>query len=83
MAVTGRVGQSSRLTRLDALFENPMVPDAPPVLKVACAGERLGCTEALFTLGERPEQRYPEARAWLASRGYTNTTGARMFSRPP
>ncbi|MBI2936313.1 MAG: 7,8-didemethyl-8-hydroxy-5-deazariboflavin synthase CofG [Chloroflexi bacterium] len=43
------------------------------VLAVAKAGERLGCTEALFTLGERPEQRYPEAREWLARRGYRTT----------
>jgi FO synthase len=43
------------------------------VLEVARAGERMGCTEALFTLGERPEQRYPEARAWLARRGYRST----------
>ncbi len=43
------------------------------VLAVARAGERLGCTEALFTLGERPEQRYPEARRWLAARGYRST----------
>ena len=32
------------------------------VLAVARAGERLGCTEALFTLGERPELRYSEAK---------------------
>lgn len=43
------------------------------VLDVARAGERLGCTEALFTLGERPEQRYTEARDWLAHRGYRTT----------
>ena len=43
------------------------------VLEVARAGQRLGCTEALFTLGERPEQRFPEARAWLARRGYRST----------
>ncbi|MBI1747081.1 MAG: 7,8-didemethyl-8-hydroxy-5-deazariboflavin synthase CofG [Acidobacteria bacterium] len=43
------------------------------ILAVARAGERLGCGEALFTLGERPEQRYPEARAWLAQRGYKTT----------
>ncbi len=43
------------------------------VLKVARAGQRLGCTEALFTLGERPEQRYPEARQWLQDRGYATT----------
>ena len=43
------------------------------VLDVARAGQRLGCTEALFTLGERPEQRYPEAREWLADRGFRTT----------
>jgi FO synthase len=43
------------------------------VLDVARAGERLGCTEALFTMGERPEQRYPEARDWLQRRGYATT----------
>lgn len=43
------------------------------VLEVARAGERVGCTEALFTLGERPEQRYPEAGEWLARRGYRTT----------
>ena len=46
---------------------------AEEVLEVARAGERLGCTEALFTLGERPEQRYPEAREWLRDRGYGTT----------
>lgn len=43
------------------------------VLAVAGAGQRLGCTEALFTLGERPEQRYPEAGDWLRHRGYATT----------
>lgn len=43
------------------------------VLEVARAGERLGCQEALLTLGERPEQRYPEAREWLRRRGYRTT----------
>ena len=43
------------------------------VLDVARAGQRLGCTEALFTLGERPEQRYPEAKEWLERRGYSTT----------
>jgi FO synthase len=43
------------------------------VLAVARAGEKLGCTEALFTLGERPEQRYPQAAEWLKARGYTST----------
>ena len=48
-----------------------MTPDQ--VLDVVKAGERLGCTEALFTLGERPEQRYPEAKEWLAKRGFRTT----------
>ncbi len=42
-------------------------------LQVARAGARLGCTEALFTLGERPEQRYPEALGWLRRRGFRST----------
>ena len=45
------------------------------VLKVARAGQALGCTEALFTLGERPEQRYPQAKEWLVQRGYQTTLG--------
>lgn len=43
------------------------------VLKVARRGQELGCTEALFTLGERPEQRYPEAKEWLLKQGYRTT----------
>ena len=46
---------------------------ADEVLSVASAGQRLGCTEALFTLGERPEQRYAEAGAWLNQNGYRTT----------
>ena len=36
-------------------------------------GRRAGCHEALFTLGERPEERYPVARDWLAEHGYAST----------
>jgi FO synthase len=43
------------------------------VLAVARQGGKLGCTEALFTLGERPELRYPEAQEWLQRRGYRTT----------
>jgi FO synthase len=43
------------------------------VLAVARGGERLGCSEALFTLGERPEQRYTEAKEWLHRHGYRST----------
>ncbi|MBW4077591.1 MAG: 5-amino-6-(D-ribitylamino)uracil--L-tyrosine 4-hydroxyphenyl transferase CofH [Acidobacteria bacterium] len=43
------------------------------VMSIAQAGKQAGCTEALFTLGERPELRYDEAAKWLASRGYQST----------
>ena len=43
------------------------------VLAVAREGEKRGCREALLVLGERPEQRYPEARRWLSREGYDST----------
>jgi FO synthase len=43
------------------------------VMAIAKAGRDAGCTEALFTLGERPELRYDEAARWLAARGYHST----------
>ncbi|MGH3991500.1 MAG: 7,8-didemethyl-8-hydroxy-5-deazariboflavin synthase CofG, partial [Pseudonocardiaceae bacterium] len=43
------------------------------VLAVARRGAEHGCHEALFTLGECPEQRYPVAARWLADRGYDST----------
>src|SRR5947209_508744 len=43
------------------------------VLAIANEGVRLGCHEALFTLGECPEQRYPSARRWLTHYGYDST----------
>jgi FO synthase len=43
------------------------------VMAIAVAGREAGCTEALFTLGERPELRYDEAARWLAARGYRST----------
>ncbi len=43
------------------------------VMDIAVAGRDAGCTEALFTLGERPELRYDEAARWLAARGYRST----------
>src|SRR4051794_7090010 len=48
-----------------------MTPDE--VLTVARAGAEAGCHEALFTLGERPELRYPAAAEWLAANGYAST----------
>jgi FO synthase len=43
------------------------------VLAIARAGAALGCKEALFTLGDRPEDRWPAARQWLDARGYDST----------
>ena len=43
------------------------------VLDIARRGAELGCKEALFTLGDRPEQRWPQARAWLEEAGYGDT----------
>jgi FO synthase len=43
------------------------------VLSIARAGQAAGCHEALFTLGERPELRYPLAEQWLSENGYTST----------
>ncbi len=43
------------------------------VLEIARAGAALGCKEALFTLGDRPEERWPAAREWLDAHGYDDT----------
>src|ERR671935_1166305 len=43
------------------------------VLAIARTGRAAGCWEALFTLGEGPEERYPAAREWLAAHGYGST----------
>jgi len=48
-----------------------MTPDE--VLSVARAGEKLGCTEALFSLGDKPELIFPEMRETLRSLGYKST----------
>jgi FO synthase len=54
--------------RLDRPFLTP-----EDVVAIAEAGRHAGCKEALFTLGDRPEERYPIARDWLAQRGYHST----------
>ncbi len=43
------------------------------IVDIARRGAELGCKEALFTLGDRPEGRWPEARQWLDERGYDST----------
>ena len=55
-------------SKLDA----PYMPLAA-VLDVARHGAKMGCKEALFTLGEKPELRYRAAREWLAAHGYETT----------
>jgi len=55
-----------------ARLESPyLTPDQ--VLAIARSGARAGCHEALFTLGEQPEARYPAAAEWLAEHGYAST----------
>jgi FO synthase len=48
-----------------------LTPDE--VLEIARAGASAGCKEALFTLGDRPEARWPQAGQWLEERGYAST----------
>ncbi|RZU73377.1 FO synthase subunit 1 /FO synthase subunit 2 [Micromonospora kangleipakensis] len=47
--------------------------DRDEVLAIAREGAAQGCKEALFTLGDRPEERWPAARQWLDERGYDST----------
>ncbi|HET9608106.1 MAG TPA: bifunctional FO biosynthesis protein CofGH [Acidimicrobiales bacterium] len=54
--------------RLEAPYLSP-----EQVLAIARAGAAAGCHEALFTLGERPELRYPAAADWLAANGHAST----------
>jgi len=54
--------------KLEAPFLSP-----EEVVAIAEGGRELGCKEALFTLGDKPEERYPVAREWLAERGYAST----------
>ncbi len=60
-------------------FATPARPGVPAylsldeVLEIARAGARQGCKEALFTLGDKPELRYPEADAALRALGYRST----------
>jgi 7,8-didemethyl-8-hydroxy-5-deazariboflavin synthase CofG subunit len=48
-----------------------MTPDE--ILEVARAGEKMGCTEALFSLGDKPELAFPEMRETLRRLGYNST----------
>jgi FO synthase len=55
-----------------ARLESPYL-SLEEVLDVARRGVAAGCHEALFTLGEAPEDRYPAARQWLGDHGYDST----------
>ncbi|HKA96605.1 MAG TPA: bifunctional FO biosynthesis protein CofGH [Streptosporangiaceae bacterium] len=54
--------------RLESPFLSP-----DEVLAIARQGAALGCKEALFTLGDRPEDRWRQAREWLEAAGYDGT----------
>src|SRR6202167_1490790 len=54
--------------RLDSPYLSP-----DEVIKIAAGGAALGCKEALFTLGDRPEDRWPQATQWLDAHGYDDT----------
>jgi FO synthase len=54
--------------RLESMYLSP-----DEVLAIASQGAALGCKEALFTLGDRPEDRWPQAREWLDAHGYDST----------
>src|SRR6266480_3168189 len=54
--------------RLDSPYLSP-----DQVLSIARQGAALGCKEALFTHGDRPEDRWPAARDWLDQNGYDDT----------
>ena len=54
--------------RLHSLYLEP-----DEVLDIARRGAALGCKEALFTLGDRPEDRWRQAREWLDAHGYNDT----------
>ena len=47
--------------------------DKKTVRELAVLAKKYNCTEALFVTGERPEQKYPEAKKWLASQGFSST----------
>jgi FO synthase len=53
------------------LGAHTMSPDE--VMEVVRAGERMGCTEALFSLGDKPELLFPEMRDTLRRFGYKST----------
>lgn len=43
------------------------------ITSLANMAKKQNCTEALFVTGERPEQKYQEARTWLKENGFSST----------
>jgi len=66
-----RCGYCTFARELEDPCAHTMTPEE--VVAVAEAGRRAGCKEALFSLGERPEIRYPTYRRWLSDHGYAST----------
>ncbi|HYZ09573.1 MAG TPA: 7,8-didemethyl-8-hydroxy-5-deazariboflavin synthase CofG, partial [Pseudonocardiaceae bacterium] len=66
-----RCGYCAFATAPARLHSPYLEPDE--VLTIATRGAEAGCHEALFTLGEQPEDRYPQAGSWLRDRGYEST----------
>lgn len=54
--------------RVEAPFLSP-----DQIVAIAAQGAVQGCKEALFTLGDRPEDRWPQAEQWLHEHGYDDT----------
>jgi FO synthase len=66
-----RCGYCTFVTVPGRLASPYLSPDE--VLQIAADGAALGCKEALFTLGDQPEARWPQAREWLDAHGYDDT----------
>jgi FO synthase len=66
-----RCGYCTFVTVPNRLTSAYLSPDE--VMDIAKKGAELGCKEALFTLGDRPEARWPQARDWLDAHGYDDT----------
>src|SRR6202167_1280132 len=66
-----RCGYCTFVTVPHRLTSMYLEPDE--VLDIARQGAAMGCKEALFTLGDKPELRWHQAREWLDARGYDDT----------
>ncbi len=66
-----RCGYCTFVTVPNRVHSPYLSPDE--VVGIAKRGAELGCKEALFTLGDRPEERWRQARDWLDAHGYDDT----------